>query len=687
MAQEGIATLPQSQPVDNPAVDLDATKNAVLGQVGPEAMSAYEQGMDQASQGLNLPPDQLQLLLQVLEMILKDPSQYAQIRQKLLQAGLSPEDLPEEFDGGYFTTMLVMVKEALKRSQGQSPTAQGPMPQMPEQPTQGFAAGGLAGAAESLRQKGRTSDSILAHINPQEAMILQAMGGRGTINPATGLPEFGLWEDIKKPFTQAANTVKNFVASPVGKIISTVALTYLTAGMGVPLVAAAGISAGAVSLAGGSNLKTALMSGLLAAGTAYIAPTISSYMPGATGSFLNAAATGGVLGAGFGLVSGQSPQNALKMGLTGAAVGGGLQYLGANMPGSARSDGGAPVTDNSAPWSPDNIDTGGVQQMPSINEQSSLITQQGGALTPSSEGISTLTGGGTNLQAPVSLDQQYMNQDMAPQARTGAGIFTGEGQQSFATTDANSYGPGWSAKGFNPSAAELATTGQAPGSVSAPPPKTGGVMDYVPDFFKSADGSLSVPAVTAGVLGVGALTGGFKTSTPNAGANSTVTGIQRDSSGKPVTGTDLVNQNPNQYIVGNIPGFNAPAPSPTQAGLVESPMYGNQRLLPYANYTPPPNAVTGRPGQVIQQPYNTASMYTFLPQTYAQGGISQAYPRRTGGISGPGTGTSDSIPAMLSDGEFVITAKAVRGAGNGSRREGAKKLYRMMHALEKKAKK
>jgi hypothetical protein len=41
---------------------------------------------------------------------------------------------------------------------------------------------------------------------------------------------------------------------------------------------------------------------------------------------------------------------------------------------------------------------------------------------------------------------------------------------------------------------------------------------------------------------------------------------------------------------------------------------------------------------------------------------------------------------MLSDGEFVLTAKAVRGAGGGSRRDGAKKLYRMMHALEKKAK-
>jgi hypothetical protein len=111
----------------------------------------------------------------------------------------------------------------------------------------------------------------------------------------------------------------------------------------------------------------------------------------------------------------------------------------------------------------------------------------------------------------------------------------------------------------------------------------------------------------------------------------------------------------------------------------------NQRL-PFATYTPPVNAISGQQGQPIQQPYNTAAMYNFMPRMYAQGGISQVYPRRTGGINGPGTGTSDSIPAMLSDGEFVITAKAVRGAGNGSRREGAKKLYRMMHALEKKAK-
>ena len=59
---------------------------------------------------------------------------------------------------------------------------------------------------------------------------------------------------------------------------------------------------------------------------------------------------------------------------------------------------------------------------------------------------------------------------------------------------------------------------------------------------------------------------------------------------------------------------------------------------------------------------------------------------RQGGESvGPGTGTSDDIPAMLSDGEFVMTAKAVRGAGGGDRREGAKKMYKMMDNLEARA--
>jgi hypothetical protein len=44
--------------------------------------------------------------------------------------------------------------------------------------------------AEMLRQMGRGRDTVLAHITPEEAQMLMDMGGSGTTNPDTGLPEF-----------------------------------------------------------------------------------------------------------------------------------------------------------------------------------------------------------------------------------------------------------------------------------------------------------------------------------------------------------------------------------------------------------------------------------------------------------------------------------------------------------------
>ncbi len=78
---------------------------------------------------------------------------------------------------------------------------------------------------------------------------------------------------------------------------------------------------------------------------------------------------------------------------------------------------------------------------------------------------------------------------------------------------------------------------------------------------------------------------------------------------------------------------------------------------------------------------------------FADGG-STNFPRKNGQISGPGTERSDDIPAMLSDGEFVVNAKAVRGIGSlmGSgkpkskaeqRREGARAMYALQNAGEK----
>ena len=86
------------------------------------------------------------------------------------------------------------------------------------------------------------------------------------------------------------------------------------------------------------------------------------------------------------------------------------------------------------------------------------------------------------------------------------------------------------------------------------------------------------------------------------------------------------------------------------------------------------------PGELVQAP-DTSLTDVFA--TAADGGILDL--DAGGELKGPGTGTSDSIPAMLSDGEFVMTAKAVRGAGGGDRREGARKMYEAMDKLEAQA--
>jgi len=70
------------------------------------------------------------------------------------------------------------------------------------------------------------------------------------------------------------------------------------------------------------------------------------------------------------------------------------------------------------------------------------------------------------------------------------------------------------------------------------------------------------------------------------------------------------------------------------------------------------------------------------PFGFEEGGEIMNFPRMNGPIEGPGTETSDDIPAMLSDGEFVFTAKAVRGAGRGSREDGMRNMYKMMRQFE-----
>ena len=82
-------------------------------------------------------------------------------------------------------------------------------------------------------------------------------------------------------------------------------------------------------------------------------------------------------------------------------------------------------------------------------------------------------------------------------------------------------------------------------------------------------------------------------------------------------------------------------------------------------------------------PYSGISYYNAADNTMSNPPV---YTFASGGeIMGPGTPTSDSVPAMLSDGEFVMNARAVRGAGGGDRQQGAKRMYEMMRSFERTA--
>ena len=91
---------------------------------------------------------------------------------------------------------------------------------------------------------------------------------------------------------------------------------------------------------------------------------------------------------------------------------------------------------------------------------------------------------------------------------------------------------------------------------------------------------------------------------------------------------------------------------------------------------------------VTTQIPTTTAEELLQPSIFAAQGGAVSYPRREALVEGPGTTTSDDIPAMLSDGEFVINSKAVQGAdpsGRGNRYAGAQNLYNMMRNFEMRA--
>ena len=108
--------------------------------------------------------------------------------------------------------------------------------------------------------------------------------------------------------------------------------------------------------------------------------------------------------------------------------------------------------------------------------------------------------------------------------------------------------------------------------------------------------------------------------------------------------------------------------TPRETLLAPNPNDINQAMsLP--NYTPPtgmlPQPMTGPQSGMLPQSQQVPMFNQGGAVYRSEGGDmdGELFIRMTGDINGEGTEISDDIPAMLSDGEFVMTGRSVRGAG------------------------
>lgn len=737
MANEGIMALPQGeamqgeeaqqQPSVTSADSYDAAQTA-LGMVNPEGQAAVKEAIRQNIGDLQLTPEQLDLLIQIFEYVSQHPGDYQNLVQKMIEVGaLEKGEMPEEYDPEFIGTMLAVLHE-MQQMQGAgaqepinlSPVVEGLQPM-------GMASGGLADVGQYLASKGRGGDRILAHITPEEAAMLKRHGGSGTINPATGLPEFKggvvgkVVGAVKSVVSSVVNVAKQVLQSPVGRIIGTVALATVLGptaiGLSLGTAGTAALASGATTLLAGGSMKDALVSGAMGyiggGGTIMGASPVSAigqYLPGAAGSALNTGLSTGLIGAGIGKLGGMSTADALKMGAMSGATAAALRGL--NPADAAQAQQQGTPAEGTGRFATSG-DTGGTGQVnapgaagevgPTGTAQDLLASKSGMGLKMPSMGPSmsydpatgsfkpdySLTGApsapaaGMEGNAGVGLRMPTSPMTGAP----GMGDAMGSGLRpnaNFGSADF-SRAAGGTGLGTNYS---LTPTPASPAAATQP----AGFIDKMVTGAKDLYNEYLSPSRP----GVGPDAGIFTKYGPLAAAGTAVMAAtggmdkapanQNPAFNRAYTGSDYMRDNPDRFS-GGLSTYTRPD-QPSNP-IVPTPSYGS---IPIGQPgVVMPGGVTLNPGGV-SQPYNVAGLYGIpiiygpdgQPRRMAKGGDATMthFPRRNGPISGPGTGTSDDIPAMLSDGEFVFTAKAVRNAGGGSRRKGAARMYKLMKKLE-----
>ena len=477
-------------------------------------------------------------------------------------------------------------------------------------------------ARGGLASLGRNGDTMLAHVTPAEMRMLKAKGGAGTINPRTGLPEFF---SLRKVFSKIGRAVKKFARSTVGKMIIATALFVFAGPMAVQAL-------------------------------------------GITNTVAAAAVSGFVAGTGSSLLAGESLKDSLKAGAIGGITAGAVQGVSTALGGPSITGGenNAPIYESTA------VDTSTLATAPEMlvptpaspgiaAPSAGDITRQ--SLMPSAVDTSALTGPPlpTNPVADIIAQQNPTFTTPPSRVSLSESVATPTGTETMSFTErVANLAP---EKGVN--SLPLDKTGDTslfqrgldkimPGRIDAAGNiKADALADAAYDKAIAAGRSEAYAISNADAVRTAAQPGMIAKFAPLAAAGVGVMGL--------AGGFDT----PESEMPDGFEGFMDRRGNPDRYAL----NFGGVRPMGssgYTTYTPPP---------YVPPTYNAA-------QGSGPSGVAQGFPRMNGPIDGPGTGTSDDVPAMLSDGEFVFTAKAVRNMGQGSRRKGAKKMYALMKKLE-----
>ena len=529
----------------------------------------------------------------------------------------------------------------------------------PEAPMMSGAETGLESMAQRLAAMGRGGDALIAHMTPGELvvpgdilnqnpevqeMIFAEMRLAGienpeqyivgseanSINPETGLPEFF---SFKKIFRGVRKAVKNVakVIKKAAPLVVPFAINMIAPGLGA--IASGSLGAGIGTLIQGGDLKDAFKSALIggAMGGLYkgIGAGFDAYKGGASFSDAFSAGTKAI---GKDI---QGFQNTLQ---SGDFLKGGIfdSSAGQAMTAPVKESGmGTPEPDVTQATE---MATSAGQPV-TADQTIDAVRSGGQPLTPkSSSGMANLYDDPNRIVDLTSPEGFVDYGQVTPPTQTGttlpprttlqtAGDYMFSGGNSpadIAKMKADAY------------AAELAATGDKVLARQA--------------YNSAGPGIVSRFGPSLAVAGAGAYAGGMFDTPPDEPP-------YQDEQFQQTRYFDMTPEERAQYRVAQLYGTQGP----TEPTVVQS-NYGMFGYNPNMYYTQP---------AMFQRP------------TYAaMGGEMTSFPRMNGSIAGPGTETSDDVPAMLSDGEFVMTAKAVRGAGNGSREQGIKTMYDMMSQFE-----